>query len=259
MAKRFTDTDKWKKPFLRGMKAPYKLLWIYILDECDHAGIWQVDIEVAEIKIGEKLKIEEALKFFYGRIIVLEEGLKWFIIDFVEFQYSTLNPENRVHNSIISILNKYSILDENFKIKPLTSPLEGAKDKDKDKDMDMVKDKDMIISQKSENKKIGLIFPYDSFEFMSAWNILASSKKWKSKPQTALQASLKKLSKECEQDAITMINNCIAGNWMGLVDLKPHEKISNKPGNIISNALNAHQSAMQLIDEKYGESANNNG
>lgn len=260
MAKRFTDTDKWKKPFLRGMKAPYKLLWIYILDECDHAGIWQVDIEVAEIKIGEKLKIEEALKFFHGRIIVLENGFKWFIIDFVEFQYNILNPENRVHNSIIAILNKYSILDENFKIKPLISPLQGAKDKDKDKDMvkDMVKDKDMVIVQKTENQKIGLIYPYDSFEFMSAWNILASSKKWKSKPQTALQASLKKLSKECEQDAITMINNCIAGNWMGLVDLKPHEK-SNTGGNIIQNAIVAHQSAMQLIDEKYGESTNNHG
>jgi len=50
MAKRFTDTDKWKKTFIRTMKAPYKLLWLYILDECDHAGIWQVDFDVDEIK-----------------------------------------------------------------------------------------------------------------------------------------------------------------------------------------------------------------
>ena len=72
MAKRFTDTTKWNKPFIRGMKAPYKLLWIYILDECDHAGIWQVDFEVAEIKIGEKLNKETALNFFKDKIIAFD-------------------------------------------------------------------------------------------------------------------------------------------------------------------------------------------
>jgi len=68
MAKRFTDTDKWKKPFIRCMKAPYKLLWIYILDECDHAGIWHVDFDVAEIKIGEKLNLEFALNTWFDTV-----------------------------------------------------------------------------------------------------------------------------------------------------------------------------------------------
>lgn len=138
MAKRFTDTDKWKKPFLRSMKAPYKLLWIYLLDECNHAGIWQVDFEVAQIKIGEKLNREIALNFFKDRILEFDGGAKWFIFDFIEFQYGDLNPVNRAHNSVIQLLNKYNI---DWKIKPLISPLQGAKDKDMDKDMVMDKDK----------------------------------------------------------------------------------------------------------------------
>ena len=132
MAKRFTDTGKWNKPFIRTMKSPYKLLWLYILDECDHAGIWQVDLDVAQIKIGEKLNIDTAIHFFKDKIYVFDNGNKWFISDFIDFQYGILNPTNRAHNSVITILNKYNI-DIN---KPLTSPLQGAKDKDMDKDID---------------------------------------------------------------------------------------------------------------------------
>ena len=137
MAKRFTDSTKWSKPFIRSMKAPYKLLWLYILDECDHAGIWQVDFEVAQVKIGERLNLETALEQLKGKIYPFADGEKWFIPDFIDFQYGVLNPENRAHNSVIQLLNKYNLSLEN---KPLTSPLQGAMDIDKDKDKYMVKE-----------------------------------------------------------------------------------------------------------------------
>ena len=133
MAKRFTDTDKWKKPFIRGLQGAYKLLWIYILDDCDHAGIWQVDLDVAEVRMGEKINAELALKSFGDKVIPFDDGLKWFIPDFIEFQYGALNPENRVHNSVITLLSKYKLLEVN---KDLVSPLQGAIYKDKDKDKD---------------------------------------------------------------------------------------------------------------------------
>lgn len=144
MAKRFTDSEKWSKPFIRGMKAPYKLLWLYILDECNHAGIWQVDIDVARLKTGEKLILEDAIKAFDGKIYVFDNGEKWFIPEFISYQYGTLNPENRAHNSVINILAMYNLIDiDTGKIKPLTSPLQGCKDKDMDKDKD--KDKEVVV------------------------------------------------------------------------------------------------------------------
>jgi hypothetical protein len=142
MSKRFTDTEKWKKPFIRNLKAPYKLLWLYILDECDHAGIWQVDFDVAQIKIGEKLNYQTALKYLSDKVVPFSGGEKWFIPEFIEFQYGALNPENRAHNSVLQILKKYNILKID---KPLTSPLQGAADEamDMDMDKDMVKDKEI--------------------------------------------------------------------------------------------------------------------
>jgi hypothetical protein len=139
MAKRFTDTEKYKKKFYRKMPAAYKLLWDFICHDCDHAGVWHVDFDVAQLYIGNDIYIEEqeALKFFNEgekRIEVFSSGDKWFIRPFIEFQYGTLNPSNRVHLSILNILKKN-------KIKPLISPLLGVKDKDKDKDKEKDKAK----------------------------------------------------------------------------------------------------------------------
>lgn len=109
MAKRFTDTDKWKKPFIRGLEGPYKLLWFYILDDCDHAGIWQVDFEVAQIRIGETLDKVTAIKILGDRIEIFDNGTKWFLKDFISFQYGELSQKNRLHLSVLQILSKHKV------------------------------------------------------------------------------------------------------------------------------------------------------
>ena len=38
MAKRFTDNEKWKNQFFKGLSTVNKLFFLYILDDCDHAG-----------------------------------------------------------------------------------------------------------------------------------------------------------------------------------------------------------------------------
>ena len=152
MAKRFTDTNKWKKPFIRSLELPYKLFWFYILDDCDHAGIWEVDIEVAEIRTGCKIDEKKALQFFGERVLVINKN-KWFFPDFIEFQYGELNPANRLHKSVLDLLSKYLNKD-------LIRSLQGPKDKDKDKDKE--KDKEKEQGQENplnENELKNLLIP----------------------------------------------------------------------------------------------------
>lgn len=111
MAKRFTDTEKWKKGFIRSLPIEYKMLWFYILDDCNHAGIWDVDIEVAAIRIGADLNIEKALKLFGDKVLVFDDSNKWFISSFIEFQYGVLNQNNRPHVSVINLLIKHDLID----------------------------------------------------------------------------------------------------------------------------------------------------
>ena len=218
MPKRFTDTEKWKKPFIRNLSAPYKLLWLYICDDCDHSGIWQVDIDVAKIRIGEDINEQDAIKFFDDKIIKIDNGNKWFIPSFIDFQYpSGLNPDNKAHGGIIKMLLKYKLIDDQFK--PLISPLQG----DKVMVMDKVKDKDKVKEE--------IELPFVSDFFAEIWNAWKDYKKkefkftYKTK-QSELAAlnELIKISKGHEDQAIKILNQSMANGWKGLFNLKEDAK-----------------------------------
>ena len=109
MPKRFTDTEKWKKGFIRSLPTKYKLLWLYILDDCNHAGLWDFDLEVAEIRIGAKINTKEAIKYYSKNIKIFDNGNKWFIPKFIEFQYGQLNENVNAHKSVIRLIEKYDL------------------------------------------------------------------------------------------------------------------------------------------------------
>jgi hypothetical protein len=240
MAKRFTDTNKYKKPFIRGLQGAYKLLWDYLYHDCDHAGIWIVDFDIAQIYIGVDMPVnkEDALKFFNEteiRIVEINSGSKWFIPSFIDFQYGVLNEQNRAHNSVIKILTKYKL----YKNKTLTSPLQGAKDKEKVKDK--VKDKEKEI-----------VYPFDSKEFLDAWNLWKEYKKEQFKftykpigEQSAL-IDLSKISNLDENIAIKIIKNAIAKGWKGLYEIKDN----NNGESITENAVReiAADLAREILD-----------
>ena len=131
-----TDTDKWKKRFLRELKPQHKLLWFYILDDCNHAGIWEVDIEVASIRVGFDLTQDDLTLLFGDKVISFDNGDKWFIPDFIEYQYGELNQNSNVHKSVINLLNKYNLEGYLKGSQRVESTL-----KDKDTDIVIVKEK----------------------------------------------------------------------------------------------------------------------
>lgn len=165
MAKRMTDTDKWKKGFFRSLPGAYKLLWQYLCDECDHAGIWEVDREIAQIKIGIDMQIDWdiALELFQTKVLVFAHGEKWFIPSFITFQYKELKGTDRATNSVVTQLKKYNLISDDLEIikinyiapsKGLTSPKLGCKDKDKDKDIEEDKvDKEGLREKKEKKEK----------------------------------------------------------------------------------------------------------
>ena len=125
MSKRFTATEKWEDPFFHGLDNNGKLAWLFLLDKCDNAGIWNVNYPLMEFFIGCRAEIGR----FKGRVIEISDD-KWFIPKFVTFQYGDLNKENRAHLSVIRKLEKEGAS------KDLISPFQGAKDKEQDKEKD---------------------------------------------------------------------------------------------------------------------------
>ena len=108
MAKRFTDTMKWEEDWYLDLSLTQKLFWIYICDNCNHAGIFRPNKRLFEMLIGDKINLEKFLAHVNEdrlRISILANG-RWYITGFIEFQYgSNLNANNRVHKTILKLLN----------------------------------------------------------------------------------------------------------------------------------------------------------
>ena len=123
MSKRFTDTEKWDDPWFCDLSPQDKLFWNFLCDKCDHAGIWKVNMKLAEFHLERK----PDLSVLGDRVAWLNDE-KIFLPGFLSFQYGMLNENSKVHKSVLDKLKK-----EGVSI-PYGNPMEWVKDKDKDKD-----------------------------------------------------------------------------------------------------------------------------
>ena len=133
MVKRFHDTEIWKQDWFLEIENEYRTLWLYIKDTCDHAGIWKPEKKFVEFITGKPMNLETALKTFNNgkeRVKILPNG-RWLLPDFISFQYGgSLNPDNRVHKSILKLLDVNEV--KLTSIRGLIDPKDSPKDKDKD-------------------------------------------------------------------------------------------------------------------------------
>jgi len=152
MPKRFIDSEIFKDQWFRNLKPNDKLLWIYILCNCDYAGMWKIDKELAEFSIGGKIDFEQINMGKIRMIQVSEET--YFIPDFIKFQYKELNPYVKLHEGVIKTLKDKNIWDDENECinlnknkyslrvtKELVNSSLTVQDKDKDKAKDKEKEK----------------------------------------------------------------------------------------------------------------------
>jgi hypothetical protein len=152
MAKRYTDSTKWNDNWFFNLKNEEKLAWLYILDTCDHAGVWEKNLRILNFQIGTSFVEDDLKKVFEGKFIEIKN--KWFIPNFIKFQYGKtfLSSSTPAVKSARDLLLDYGFIktDENGNLQliihqpnpsiTLTQPLHKGylTVKDKDKDMDMV-------------------------------------------------------------------------------------------------------------------------
>ena len=157
MAKRFIDSEIFNDPWFMELKPTTKLLWIYLITNCDHAGIIDLNLRLAEFQTGIT-----GLNKSWGtvnqelgnRLIPLDEQY-YFIPKFIDFQYPKgLSESVNAQRSVIERLRKHKILDEENRtvLEGLTNPL--ATDQDKDKDIDKIKRAENFYSNQLSNASI---------------------------------------------------------------------------------------------------------
>jgi hypothetical protein len=162
MPKRFTDSLIWEDCWYRKLPCEYKELWRFMYERCDHAGIWKKDFETASYYIGKVVNEEKAFKLFNSgkeRIWIIKDGEKWFIPQYIEFQYRVLNENAKPHISVIEILTKHGIwqgIGQPLK-RPTTSILEPILEQEKAVPVareEKSKYSDFVILSTEEHKKL---------------------------------------------------------------------------------------------------------
>ena len=143
MAKRFTDTNKWEDEWFLNLEDKHKLFYLFLLDRCDHAGLWKVNMKLANFLTGQSYKKEEVLDFLIGRVIEVNSKY-WYVLKFIPFQYGALRSSNNAHKGVLKRLSDFADIDllALGASEGLPNDSLGHKDKEKDKDKEKEKEKE---------------------------------------------------------------------------------------------------------------------
>lgn len=131
--KRFTETAKWMDPWFRGLAPQFKLAWLYVLDNCDAAGVIAIDRALADFQVGSAVDWDVFAEASEGRLIPLAKGKHW-VSGFIKYQYGELSTECRAHNPAFASLSKHGLTDRVSKEYPYPSLRVQEKEKDQDKE-----------------------------------------------------------------------------------------------------------------------------
>ena len=160
MAKRFIDTEIWKKKWFRELNPAQKSFYFYLISNCDYAGIYEVDFDAAKFFIGGDIELNiENIKASLSEELEIHEisDKKWLILGFLKLQYPA--GLNSVKPVIVSIRKRLSDLQLSIIVnkrfgndfltieKPLNNNSLTIKEKDKDSEKDKIED-----IEKKENK-----------------------------------------------------------------------------------------------------------
>jgi len=238
--KRFTETLKWSKPWFRQLPPKHKLLWQWMCDTCDNAGILDADWGLASFQIGCDFTAFD-VEVFEGRVTILSCGKVW-IPSFITFQCSTLSRDCKAHGPIFASLEKHGIDPDT--LTPIGYPIgykensnrvyytHKEKEKEKETDKDKEQEKEVVKTSPANDAGSPAIIELAegaSTEMAEAWNEWQAYRLERSRAKgtqklawtaRAAKITCKQVSEYIESHGewvvIDRINSAISGNWQGL-------------------------------------------
>lgn len=231
MSARLQETGEWSTKFVRGLPGAYKAFWFWLKSNCDHGGVWDIDIDLARLMTGfQEIEQSTAEALFESKILKVCSGDKWLLIDFCEEQFKTreLNSANTYHRGAIRILEKIDAFNleiyflKKQETKPLNSILEDAKEKEKikEKEIDNVIELDNIEIKKEKISSKNFVTP-----FVEAFREFKEMRQRKRAPLTPRAADLihmelKKIAGEDDELKILILQQSIKNSWSDVYPLK---------------------------------------
>lgn len=133
--KTFTDSEKWDDKWFRALLPDTKLIYIYILDRSDHAGVWDLDGDA--LRFQTKLDLDDVsilhhLGLMDDKIQLLPCGKYW-LVNYITFQQPKgLSRKFKHCAPIFRSLEKHGIDPDQFQQSVMDLDTEGEVASDDD-------------------------------------------------------------------------------------------------------------------------------
>lgn len=263
MAKRFTDSDKWKDRWFRSLSPSFKLAWLYLLDNCDQAGVIELDEQLADFQIGQQVDWKAFIDACGDRIRDLENG-KLFVLKFIGFQYGTkLSANCKAHNPVFQSLEKHSLsipFPKGIERVHSKSPGQG-KGQGQGNSQSQASKSEPISEDDTERRRGKKVKnqPFDCSNLFKEWYSIYPRKEAPKKAEAAYAKALEEISKtegiDCSQAAqllldwtkerITMLQSQLKPEG----DFRPHPASWLNAGRYRDGAAAASQPIARVLPE----------
>ena len=108
MGKRFIDSGIFDDDWFMDLSKDAKLLWVYFITKCDHAGILKLNEKLCRVQTDIK-DLDSIIKQLGNRLVTVSEHL-YFIPKYIDFQYPGFpNSKVRQQQSAVDILAKLGL------------------------------------------------------------------------------------------------------------------------------------------------------
>jgi hypothetical protein len=215
MSKRFIDTGLFDDDWFMELSKDAKILWLYFITKCDHAGMIKLNPKLCKVQTDIK-ELEIVIKQLSNRLVTVSEHL-YFIPKFIDFQYPGF-PNSKVRSQIsaIAILKKHGLIDEENLT--LIKGLDNSYEHEHDTDNDNGKEKKPL----KNDFDYSFISP-EWLPLFTEWVNYKKSRNEMYKTQDSLKAcyrNLLKLSNNNLNKGREVIDQATGNNWAGLFPLK---------------------------------------
>ena len=241
--KKFTDSEKWRDPWFRSLDIQTKTLWLFVLDEVDNAGVWEIDGDYFQYATGIKKDLLELLSKLGDRGVLLPDERHLLVPKYCFYQQGGFLTENKpAHRRIFQLLQRHDLQQDekgrlchsNAIAMPSACHTNGINigigiglGNIKNKEEGSVRGETISNSLPDE---------LDDFKFLQVWDEWTEYRKERRlapyKP-TGLKAQRTRLSGWVSthglDEVIDCIRSSIANNYNGLFEPKPLDGRNHRP------------------------------
>lgn len=113
---RLTNCDKWNDQWFSDLSPEAKLLFMFLCENCDNAGVYEVNKKFMMFLTGlNEMQLARAIPEIKSKYIRSKDGSKIWMTNFLKHQKKLpLNRNNNAHRQIIMILEANVQYEEHF-------------------------------------------------------------------------------------------------------------------------------------------------